>query len=440
VSGASRGLLSSGLLIVAVLFAVATGMASPADVPRLAAVAGGAVVLRALFLAPAVGRAFGAFALPVELGVSLLLVLFALSLTGGLASGLYPLLLAEIVLARLGEGPSAGRFLAVAATGGVAALAIPGLTGGTVPTAMTALRLAWPAAFLLLIEVVPERSKPEPSPGPPSGRLVASEARPEAAAGRPRTGATPPPAPAPSFPPAEARLVPSPPAVLRDPRQDVLHDLKSPLSVVRVYADLIAEGARRGEVPSPEHLKNLDGEIGLMESLVGVIRPAPSPAPSPPPPPPRTELVKLLTSLAESYYAAHGEKLYIDFLADQESIFIAADPVAVQRALRNILDNAVKYTPPGGKIRMRASIVAQHVFVVISDTGIGMTREEQKRAFEYAFRGEAARATGAEGRGLGLALVRELLEAQGGKISLLSEPGHGLEVTIMFPLLSAGAA
>ena len=63
-----------------------------------------------------------------------------------------------------------------------------------------------------------------------------------------------------------------------------------------------------------------------------------------------------------------------------------------------------------------------------------MTRDEQKRAFEYAFRGDAARATGAEGRGLGLALVRELLEAQGGKISLLSEPGHGLEVTILFPL------
>ena len=87
---------------------------------------------------------------------------------------------------------------------------------------------------------------------------------------------------------------------------------------------------------------------------------------------------------------------------------------------------------------MRASVVAQHAFVVISDTGIGMTREEQRRAFEYAYRGEAARASGAEGRGLGLALVRELLEAQGGKISLLSEPGRGLEVTIMFPLLRTG--
>lgn len=432
-SGAARGLLSSGFLLVAVLFAVATGMASPSDVPRLAAVAGGAVALRALFLAPAVCRAFGAFALPVELGASLLLVLFALSLTGGLASDLYPLLLVEIVLARLGEGPSAGRFLAVAATGGAAALAIPGLTAGALPTVGTALRLAWPAAFLLLIEVIPEGVNSQAVSGAPSGRAGAAEVQPEAGASRPPAAGAPSPA-------AEARPPALPPVPARDPRQDLLHDLKSPLSVVRVYADLVAEGARRGEAPRPEHLTNLDSEIGLMEALVGVRRPSRPAAPSPPPLPPRTELVKLLTSLAESYHAAHGEKLYIDFLADQETIFVAADPIAVQRALRNILDNAVKYTPPGGKIRMRASLVAQHVFVVISDTGIGMTREEQKRAFEYAFRGEAARATGVEGRGLGLALVRELLEAQGGKISLLSEPGHGLEVTIMFPLLSAGAA
>lgn len=405
-SFAPRGLISSGFLLVAVLLTVATGAAAAGDVPRLAAVAGAAVALRALFLAPPVGRAFGVFALPIDLGASLVLVLIALSLTGGLASDLYPLLLVEIVLARLGEGPAAGRFVAVAAICGLAALAIPGVTAGAPPTVGTTLRLAWPAALLAVLEVAGRRAASAP--------VEAGEREPAVAE--------------PSAAPA------------RDPRQELLHDLKSPLSVVRVYADLIAESVRRGETPRPEHLENLSGEVGLMEALAGVARP-PVSAPSPrAAPPPRTDLVKLLSSLAESYDAAHGKKLRIEFVADEETITVAADPVAVQRALRNVLDNAVKYTPPGGQVRIRASVVAQHVFVVISDTGMGMTREEQKRAFEYAFRGEAARASGVEGRGLGLALVRELLEAQGGKISLLSEPGHGLEVTILFPLLTPGAA
>ena len=404
-NGVSRGLLSSGLLLAAVLLEVASGGVLPGDVPRLAAVAAGAIALRALFLAPGVGRAFGAFAVPIDLGGSLALVLFALSLTGGLASDLYPLLLLEIVLSRLFEGPAAGRFLTVAATAGAAALAIPGVTAGAPATLATALRVAWPAALLLVLEVAGRRSAPAPA---------------ERGSG-------------PVAPAAPAETAEKAPAV-RDARQELLHDLKSPLSVVRVYADLISEGTRRGELPRPEHLTNLSNEIGLMEALAGVVRPL---SPEPPPrraPPPRTDLVKLLSTLASSYHDAHGEKLRIEFVADEESIVVAADPVAVQRALRNVLDNAVKYTPPGGQIRIRASVVAQHVFVVISDTGIGMTRKEQKRAFEYAFRGEAARASGAEGRGLGLALVRELLEAQGGKISLLSEPGHGLEVTILFPL------
>ena len=404
-NGVSRGLLSSGLLLAAVLLVVASGGALLGDVPRLAVVAAGAIALRALFLAPGVGHAFGAFAVPIDLGGSLALVLFALSLTGGLASDLYPLLLLEIVLSRLFEGPAAGRFLTVAATAGAAALAIPGVTAGAPATIGTALRVVWPAALLAVLEVAGGRSAPAPAE---RGSGPAAPAAPAETAGK---------APA-----------------LRDARQELLHDLKSPLSVVRVYADLIAEGTRRGELPRPEHLTNLSNEIGLMEALAGVVRPLSPEPPSRPAPPPRTDLVKLLSTLASSYHDAHGEKLRIEFVADEESIVVAADPVAVQRALRNVLDNAVKYTPPGGQIRIRASVVAQHVFVVISDTGIGMTREEQKRAFEYAFRGDAARATGAEGRGLGLALVRELLEAQGGKISLLSEPGHGLEVTILFPL------
>jgi two-component sensor histidine kinase len=336
---------------------------------------------------------------------SLVLTLFALSLTGGLASDLYPVLLLEIFVARTGKGPAAGRFLALAATAGVAFLAVPGLTAGAALTVGTVLRLAWPAAVLLVVESAGE-------PETPAGANAA------APAARP---------PAPSSAPE-----PAPPA--RDPGRALLHDLKSPLSVVRIYADLMTESIGRGESPRPEHLESLSNEISLMEAIVGVTRPAGPPPGTHPAPSRRTDLVTLLGTLTASYRDAHRKKLRIEFVADEESIPIVADPVAVQRALRNVLDNAVKYTPAGGQIMVRASRLAEHAFIVVSDTGIGMTREEQNHAFEYAWRGEAARASGAEGRGIGLAVVRELLEEQGGKISLLSQPGHGLEVTIMFPV------
>ena len=405
-----RGFVSTGILLGGVLFIVASEGAAVGDVPRLVAVAGGTILLRALLFVPGIERAFGAYAAAVDLMASLVLTLFALSLTGGLASDLYPVLLLEIFLARAGEGPAAGRFLALAATAGVAFLAVPGLTAGAALTVGTVLRLAWPAAVLLVVE---SANEPET---PVRANAAAPAARP----------------PAPSSAPESA-----PPA--RDSGQVLLHDLKSPLSVVRIYADLMTESIRRGEPPRPEHLENLSNEISLMEAIVGVTRPAGPPPSTRPAPSRRTDLVKLLGTLTASYRDAHRKKLRIEFVADEESIPIAADPVAVQRALRNVLENAVKYTPAGGQIMVRASRLAQHAFIVVSDTGIGMTREEQNHAFEYAWRGEAARASGAEGRGIGLAVVRELLEGQGGKISLLSQPGHGLEVTIIFPVSPEGA-
>jgi len=410
-----RGFVSTGILLGGVLFIVASEGAAVGDVPRLVAVAGGTILLRALLFVPGIERAFGAYAAAVDLMASLVLTLFALSLTGGLASDLYPVLLLEIFLARAGEGPAAGRFVALAATAGVAFLAVPGLTAGAALTVGTVLRLAWPAAVLLVVE---SANEPET---PVRANAAAPAARPPAQ--RP---------PAPSSAPE-----PAPPA--RDSGQVLLHDLKSPLSVVRIYADLMTESIRRGEPPRPEHLENLSNEISLMEAIVGVARPAGPPPSTRPAPARQTDLVKLLRTLTASYRDAHRKKLRIEFVADEESIPIVADPVAIQRALRNVLENAVKYTPAGGQIMVRASRLAQHAFIVVSDTGIGMTREEQNHAFEYAWRGETARASGAEGRGIGLAVVRELLEGQGGKISLLSQPGHGLEVTIIFPVSPEGA-
>jgi signal transduction histidine kinase len=427
----ARGLVSTALLILSVVLVLAAG--APVEGLRLASVGGLAVALRALLLIPPVTRAFGAFAVPLDLGVSLALVLAALSLTGGVMSDLYPLILLEIVLARVFDGPAAARFFTLVALFGLLALLSPGAAPGLVPAFPAGLRVFWPVALLAALEVAGGVGL-----GPVA---VRPEAVRQAAAARPVAASPASPAVRPAFAAAGAR-VPEPPhrpAPVRNPTQELLHDLKSPLSAIRVYSDLIAEDAQRGEPPRPEHLQNLEKELTLLERMAGVSRREPAPAPAPRPAPlPRTELVTLLSSLAESYHAVHGQKLRIEYLSEEPQISVAADPVAVQRAFRNILDNAVKYTPPGGQLRLRSSVVSQHAFVVISDTGIGMTAEEQRRAFEYAYRGPAARASGAEGRGLGLAVTRELLEQNGAKISLLSEPGHGLEVTIMFPLLKGG--
>jgi signal transduction histidine kinase len=417
-----------------VVFVLAAG--APSDGLRLASVGGVAVGLRALLLIAPVTRAFGSFAVPLDLGVSLGLVLAALSLTGGVMSDLYPLILLEIILARVFDGPAAARFFTLVALAGLLAFMAPGSAPGGLPVFSAGLRMFWPVALLASLEVagavgvalVPSR----PSAVVPAGAapVASPPVRPEL--------------PAPAARTAEPVRKPVP---ARDSGQELLHDLRSPLSAVRVYSDLIAEDARRGEPPRPDHLQNLEKELTLLEKMTGMARqeyappPPTRPAPTPRPAPlPRTELVTLLSSLAESYHAMHGQKLQIEYLSEEPQISVAADPVAVQRAFRNILDNAVKYTPPGGQLRIRSSVVSQHAFVVISDTGIGMTAEEQRRAFEYAYRGPAARASGAEGRGLGLAVTRELLEQNGAKISLLSEPGHGLEVTIMFPLLKGGRA
>src|SRR5512134_2709056 len=146
------GLVSSGILLGGVLFIIASEGAAAGDVPRLVAVAGGTILLRGLLLVPGIERAFGVYAAAVDLMASLVLTLFALSLTGGLASDLYPVLLLEIVLAHAGEGAAAGRFFALAATAGVAFLAAPGPSAGAALTVGTVLRLAWPAAVLLVVE------------------------------------------------------------------------------------------------------------------------------------------------------------------------------------------------------------------------------------------------------------------------------------------------
>jgi signal transduction histidine kinase len=393
---------TSGLFCLSCLLAVALGLAGARP---LSLAMGGSLLSLFLFTRESLREALGAFLAPLAIVVDLALLFCAMSLTGGAGSPYALLLPAGLALAWFQLGRGAAWFYAAASLLGVAAL----VTLGREP-------LSDPArAFPLLLSALA-------APGLLAAFEAARKSHEHGTASLPQ-----------STPLAAAE----PSGSVRNREAEVLHDLRSPLSVMRVYSDLIGESARRGEIPNAEYLANLSREIELAERLAGG-PPAGRHSAFAPGPQGTADLVEILGSLATAYRLSHGGRLRLEFIAERPELPVTADPVSLQRAFRNVLENAIKYTPEGGEIKIRAGAAGEHAYVVVKDSGMGMSPDERARAFDYAFRGTGAVASGLPGKGLGLAVSREILEANGGKISLTSEAGFGSEVTMLLPFQKGG--
>ena len=399
---------TTGLFCLFCLLAVALGLGGARP---LSLAMGGSLLSLFLFTRSGLREALGDFLSPLAMVVDLALLFSAMSLTGGAASPYSLLLPAGLALAYFRLGRGAAWFFSAASLLGVVALVLLGREPLTEPARLFPLLLSALAAPGLLAALEAARST-----GAPRER---EESRVEERSERPASKSAP----------AEP--------VRRNREAEILHDLRSPLSVMRVYSDLIGEAAKRGEVPAAEHLANLAREIELAERLAGG-PPAGRESAFAPGTQGTADLVEILGSLATAYRLSHAGRRRIEFIAERPQLPVVAEPVALQRAFRNVLENAIKYTPDGGEIRIRAGAAGEHAYVVVKDSGMGMSPEERARAFDYAFRGTGAVASGAPGKGLGLAVSREILEANGGKISLTSEAGFGSEVTMLLPFPKGG--
>ena len=118
---------------------------------------------------------------------------------------------------------------------------------------------------------------------------------------------------------------------------------------------------------------------------------------------------------------------HLDLCADQEKI---------KRLLINLVDNAIKYNQPGGEIRLAARQEGRNMVLELFNTGSGIPLEDQKRVFEQFYRVEKSRATSLGGSGLGLTIVRRIVELQGGTVTLQSKPGEWTQVRVILPLQS----
>jgi two-component system phosphate regulon sensor histidine kinase PhoR len=109
------------------------------------------------------------------------------------------------------------------------------------------------------------------------------------------------------------------------------------------------------------------------------------------------------------------------------------DSEAVHQIVTNLLDNAIKYTPPGGHVTVGAARTSDGISVYVQDTGIGIPKEDQPRLFERFYRVDKARSREMGGTGLGLAIVKHLVLAHNGRVSVESEPGRGSTFSFVIP-------
>jgi two-component system heavy metal sensor histidine kinase CusS len=117
----------------------------------------------------------------------------------------------------------------------------------------------------------------------------------------------------------------------------------------------------------------------------------------------------------------------------EEPVIAELDRTLLQRAVGNLVSNALAHTPTGGAVTLETNVDSSAVHIQISDTGIGIPAAALPRVFDRFFRVDASRSQGLGGTGLGLAIVQSIAQLHGGKAEISSQPGQGTRVTLHLP-------
>ncbi|MBI4577397.1 MAG: hypothetical protein HY722_14150, partial [Planctomycetes bacterium] len=208
-------------------------------------------------------------------------------------------------------------------------------------------------------------------------------------------------------------------------------ELRTPLAGIRAVAGTLAEGAppdraRAGALVVLRHARRLDRLVARVLSHAGALGPARAPRLA------ASDLGRVVAEAVRDF--AQGEQLPIDLVIPDAPVPCRLDPEAMGEALGELLENAVRFGPPGGTVTVCVGVEEARAFIAVTDRGPGIPREEQARVFEAWSRSEQPLARSLGGLGLGLARVREVARAHGGEAEVESEPGQGATFTILLPL------
>jgi signal transduction histidine kinase len=213
---------------------------------------------------------------------------------------------------------------------------------------------------------------------------------------------------------------------------DIAHELRTPLSLILGHAEAVHDGVLP---PTRENFEIIREEATRLEHLVNDLRTL-SLADA-------GELTislqtiepeRLVNEVAALYqYETRKKNITLDVETASSLPTIEVDPGRMTQVLTNILDNATRHTPEGGRITLSANRAGDTVEFAVQDSGPGVSTETLQRIFERFYRTDASRQRQDGGSGLGLAIAKSIVQAHGGQLSAESEPGNGLKVIISLP-------
>ena len=221
---------------------------------------------------------------------------------------------------------------------------------------------------------------------------------------------------------------------------NVSHEIRTPLSLIGMFAETLESGRVTTEEKKKEYYSIISKETSRLSRIVNRIlnfsqleankktfnfQPV--------------QVNDLCADTLKMYFYPMQEKGFtFEFNSDEKALQIRADRESISEVLVNLLDNAIKYSRDNKKITITTGMEGRYTFIAVQDQGIGIARNHQRDIFDQFYRAPTGDVHTTKGSGLGLALVKKIVEAHDGEIKVDSIPDKGSTFTVYFPFINTG--
>ncbi len=216
---------------------------------------------------------------------------------------------------------------------------------------------------------------------------------------------------------------------------DIAHDLRTPVNNIRGEAEVALARARSADEYRDVIGSCLEEAVRLSDLIGDLLFLARAESPLTHLHRETVNVAELLSGVREYYEASATDSgVSLTTMVDPKPVMAELDRTLVQRAVGNLVSNALAHTPPGGAVVLGTNADFSTIRIHVSDTGVGIPAEALPKVFDRFFRVDSSRSQGSGGTGLGLSIVQSIAQLHGGNVEISSQPGQGTRVTLRMPV------